>query len=423
MNRQRTIASAITVTSVLALSMAGCAADGAGPTSGETSIDYVIWDANALEPYKDVIAAFNEEHPEITVNIQALPWDQYWTKLQTQASSKTLPDVFWINEPNAGLYATNGALAAVDTANGLDPKNFPEASIESYSFDGELYASPTGYSTMGVWYNTDLFDRAGVAYPAEGWTQEDFVTAATAISTALGSEGVFGAAAAPWTGQETYYNTIYQSGGEVISEDGTTSGYDDPDTIAGIKLWVDLAQAGVSPSVAQITDTPVPQYFTSGKLAMMWSGPWNANSLKDSEIADSVAVAPMPTGSSDLVTTIQGGADAVSAYSENKDAAQTFQAFLGSKKAQELYGAAGLGIPAFNGVASSFTDAFPQWDLSLFSDQAAQAAPYPVSLNTAAWNKLETDYLTKAWSGELTVEEACTQLATAMNEALEAERK
>lgn len=424
MNRQRKTASAVAAVSVLSLSLAGCAS-GAGPAAegGESTINYVIWDANALEPYKDVIAAFNEEHPEITVNIQALPWDQYWTKLQTQASSKTLPDVFWINEPNAGLYATNGALAAIDTAQGFDPANFPAASIQSYTFDDELYAAPTGYSTMGVWYNTDLFDRAGVDYPADGWTQEDFVAAATAISDALGSEGVFGAAAAPWTGQETSYNTIYQSGGEVISADGTTSGYDDPGTIAGVKLWVDLAQAGVSPSVAQITDTPIPQYFTSGKLAMMWSGPWNANSLKDSEIAETVAVAPLPTGESDLVTTIQGGADAVSAYSENKEAAQTFQAFLGSKKAQEMYGAAGLGIPAYNGVASSFTDAFPQWDLSLFSDQAEHAAPYPVSLNTAAWNTLENEYLTKAWSGELTVEEACKQLAAAMNEVLAAEQK
>ncbi len=422
MNRQRMTAS-IAAAAVLSLGLAGCAADAGPAAGGKTSINYVIWDANALEPYKEVIAAFNEEHPEITVNIQALPWDQYWTKLQTQASSKTLPDVFWINEPNAGLYATNGALAPVDTAFGIDPDDFPDASIQSYTFDGELYASPTGYSTMGVWYNTELFDRAGVEYPAEGWTQDDFVAAATAISTALGSEGVFGAAGAPWTGQETYYNTIYQSGGRVISEDGTTSGYDDPGTIAGVELWVDLAKAGVSPSVAQITDTPVAQYFTSGKLAMMWSGPWNANSLKDSEIADTVAVAPLPTGSSDLVTTIQGGADAVSAYSEHKEAAQTFQAFLGSKKAQELYGAAGLGIPAFNGVASSFTDAFPQWDLSLFSEQAEHAAPYPVSLNTAAWNQLENEYLSKAWSGELTVQEACEQLAAAMNDALAAERK
>lgn len=422
MNRQRMTASTAAA-AVLSLGLAGCAAEAGPAAGGETSINYVIWDANALEPYKEVIAAFNEEHPEITVNIQALPWDQYWTKLQTQASSKTLPDVFWINEPNAGLYATNGALAPVDTAFGIDPEDFPDASIQSYTFDGELYASPTGYSTMGVWYNTELFDRAGVEYPAEGWTQDDFVAAATAISTALGSEGVFGAAGAPWTGQETYYNTIYQSGGRVISDDGTTSGYDDPGTIAGVELWVDLAKAGVSPSVAQITDTPVAQYFTSGKLAMMWSGPWNANSLKDSEIADTVAVAPLPTGSSDLVTTIQGGADAVSAYSEHKEAAQTFQAFLGSKKAQELYGAAGLGIPAFNGVASSFTDAFPQWDLSLFSEQAEHAAPYPVSLNTAAWNQLENEYLSKAWSGELTVQEACEQLAAAMNDALAAERK
>ncbi|GII96801.1 ABC transporter substrate-binding protein [Sinosporangium siamense] len=400
------------------LVLSGCAADNApAEKKGPVGIDYVIWDANALKPYKEIIAAFAKQRPDITVNIQALPWEQYWTKLQTQASSKSLPDVFWVNEPNAALYAANGALEPITS---LPAENFPRGLIDSYTSGGKLYASPREIGTMGVWYNKRLFDKAGVAHPRKGWTQADFLDAARTISKKL---DVFGAAAAPWTGQETYYNTIYQSGGEVVSADKRRSGYDRPETIAGIKLWVDLAKEGVSPSVQQITDTPVPQYFTSGKLAMMWSGPWNVNTLKDAKLAGDFAVAPMPKGSSGLVTTVQGGADAVSAQSEHKEAAQAFQAFLGSKTAQELFGAAGLGIPAFNGSSGSFTAAFPQWDLTFFAEQAANAAPYPASISAEAWNKLENEYLTKAWRGELSVEEACKQLAAAMNDVLAAEPK
>ena len=410
--------------SVLALS--GCSSQGSDDPNAKVTLSYAIWDSNALDAYKETANAFEKEHPNITINVQALPWDQYWTKLQTQAASKTLPDLFWINEPNFKLYAQGGAiepLTALETSGEFDQKNYASAQLASYTIDGKLYAAPSSYATMGVWYNAKLFQEAGVEAPTAGWTLDDFQKDAIAVATALKSKGVFGAASAPNTNQETYYNTIYQSGGHVISEDGTKSGYDDPATIVGVKVWTDLIQQGAAPSVAQLNDTPAAQYFTSGKLAMMWSGPWNANSLKDSAIAADVKLAPMPKGSSDLVTTIQGGADAVSAFSQHKAAAQQFQAFLASEKGQTMYGNAGLGIPAFTKAAGSFIDGFPNWDLKIFVDEAQHAAPYPVSLNTAAWNKLETEYLSKAYDGSESVEQACTELAKAMNTALATEGK
>lgn len=403
------------------LALSGCSAQGSDAPDAKITLSYVIWDSNALNVYKETAKAFQDKHPNITVNIQALPWDQYWTKLQTQASSKTLPDLFWINEPNFKLYAQGGAiepLTALEKSGDFDRKDYAAAQLASYTIDDQVYAAPSSFATMGVWYNARLFQEAGVEEPREGWTLDDFQKDAAAISAALGSKGVFGAASAPNTNQETYYNTIYQSGGHVISEDGKKSGYDDPATIAGVKVWVDLIRAGAAPSVQQLNDTPAAQYFTSGRLAMMWSGPWNANSLKDSVIAADVKLAPMPKGPSDLVTTIQGGADAVSAFSPHKEAAQQFQAFLASEEGQTRYAKAGLGIPAFTQASGAFLDAFPDWDLKIFVDEAQHAAPYPVSLNTAAWNKLEADYLTKAYSGSETVEKACAELAEAMNAAL-----
>ncbi|MFS0912336.1 sugar ABC transporter substrate-binding protein [Microbacterium sp. 179-I 3D2 NHS] len=421
MNRRLTVAAAATLTAAAALAtLTGCGSSGSGD-GGSASLSYMIWDTNSKEPYDKLIEAFQKEHPEIDVEVTAVPWDQYWTKLQTQASSGSLPDVFWINEPNFQLYASNDTLAPV--SDDYDPKEFPEALVKSYTYDDKVLAAPQTYHTIGVWYNADIFERAGVTPPAAGWTLDDFSTAAKDIAKALKGEGVYGAASVPGAAQETYYNTIVEEGGEVISEDGTTSGYGDPKTIEGLKIWTDLIAEGAAPTVDQLAESQALQYFTSGKLAMLWSGGWQANNLKDSEIVDSVKVAPLPQGPSDLVTTIQGAANAVAANSKNLEAAQKFRSFLTGQEASEIFGEAGLGIPARTSAADSFTKAFPNWDLQLFVDQAAHAAPYPVSLNTATWNQLEVEYLTPAWKGEKPVEQAAKELAAAMDEALAKEKR
>jgi multiple sugar transport system substrate-binding protein len=407
------------------LVLAGCSTSGDPSNSpaadSDVTLEYMIWDANAVPLFEELAASFTKQNPKITVEVTAVPWDQYWTKLQTQASSNTLPDLFWINEPNFAQYATNGVIAEV----GADytPADFPEALVGSYTLDGRVLAAPMSYNTMAVWYNTAIFDAAGVAYPEASWTLDDFAATANAITEKLGDEGVFGAASGPALGQETYYNTIFAAGGHVISEDGTTSGYGDPATIEGLQVWVDLISSGAAPTVEQVNDNPIAQYFTSGKLAMMWSGGWNAKTLSTSEIADTIEVAPLPHGSSDLVTTIQGGAYAVSAGSKHLAQAQAFQSFLTSQEASEAFGKAGFGIPARLSAADTFTAAFPDWDLQTFIDQSASAAPYPVSLDTAAWNQLEVEYLTPAWTGQKPVAEAARELAEAMDAVLAEEKR
>lgn len=404
-----------------AIALAGCSAGERPSGSGDVTLEYMIWDANAVSVYQELAATFSEQNPGVAVEVTAVPWDQYWTKLQTQASSNTLPDLFWINEPNFAQYATNGVIAEASPE--YSPSDFPEALVDSYTLDGKVLATPMSYNTMAVWYNTAIFDAAGVAYPADNWTLDDFSAAANTITQKLGGDGVFGAASGPALGQETYYNTILASGGHVISDDGTTSGYADPATIKGLQVWTDLIASGAAPSVEQVNDNPISQYFTSGKLAMMWSGGWNAKTLSTSEIADTIQVAPLPHGSSDLVTTIQGGAYAVSAGSANLKEAQAFQLFLTSQQASETFGKAGLGIPARLSAAQTFTDAFPDWKLQTFIDQSSEAAPYPVSLDTAAWNQLEVEYLTPAWAGQKPVAEAARELAVAMDDVLAKEKR
>src|SRR5687767_13825096 len=100
------------VAAALALSTAGCGADDSGGDSdGPVTLSYAVWDVNQVPVMEELAAAFTREHPNITINVQMTPWDNYWTKLRAAVTGGAAPDVFWMNGPNFQLYADNKVIA------------------------------------------------------------------------------------------------------------------------------------------------------------------------------------------------------------------------------------------------------------------------------------------------------------------------
>jgi multiple sugar transport system substrate-binding protein len=401
--------------------LAGCSSGG-GSSSGASAdhnlsatISYAFWDTNQKPAMTALIKDFNKKYPSITIKQQVTPYQNYFTKLQTQGSSKTLPDVFWMNGPNFQLYASNGMLAPVSTA--VDPANYPKALDELYSYDGTQYGVPKDFDTIAVFYNKAIFDKAGVAYPTADWTWDEYHQKAKAISDKLKSDGIYGTASGLSGGQEVYYNTILQAGGSIISKDGKKSGYDNPKTIKGLQFVRDLVADGSSPSMQQLSDTPQDQWFINGKSAMFWSGTWSNAELLGSSIVKDIAVAPLPKGERQA-TVIHGLANVVAKDSKNKQAAQAFQNYLAGKAAAEIQAKMGAANPAFNDTQKAFVESAP-YDLNIFETAASDYSfPYPISKNTAAWNKFENDLLPEAFDGKRPVAEVAKELANKMNAAL-----
>ncbi|WGD37819.1 sugar ABC transporter substrate-binding protein [Lysinibacter sp. HNR] len=392
------------------------------PVSADTSasISYAVWDENQVPALKQNIADFNKEYPNIEVTIDVTPWSQYWTKLQTQASSNTLPDVFWMNGPNFQLYAANDQLEPLTTlieGGEIDPSNYPAALNSLYSYDDTQYGVPKDFDTLGLWYNTAVLEKAEVEVPTEAWTWEDLHTASKKISDTLGSEGIYGMATNMKGGQEGYYNTILQSGGEIISTDGKESGYDSPEAIAGLQFWRDLIADGSMPSLQQLSDTPANVWFTSGKSGFFYSGTWSVSELSEAANTRDLNVAPLPRGERQA-TVIHGLANVISAKSTNKAAAQAFVTYLGSEAAQTVQAEMGAANPAFNNTQEAFIASVPHFNLGVFLDAEAYSYPYPVSKNSAQWTQLEDDLLPAAFSGDKPVAEVAKDLANKMNEAL-----
>ena len=102
------IAAALMAAAALTLAACGGGGNGGGgsgaaPDDGAIAgpdttaeLTYGVWDLNQVPAMEALVEDFNEDYPNISVQIAHTPPQQYWTKLQTQASSGTLPDVFWI---------------------------------------------------------------------------------------------------------------------------------------------------------------------------------------------------------------------------------------------------------------------------------------------------------------------------------------
>lgn len=433
LDRRSFLSFAVLGAATVSLAACGGGKNGAGPAPDavftapaadlSATLTYAIWDAAQKPGMQQIIDSFNEQYPNIKVNIDVSPYAQYWTKIQTQASSNSLPDVFWMNGPNIKLYAANDQLLSLEglkSAKSVDTSNYPKALVELYSDNDTLYGIPKDYDTIGLFYNKALFKEAGVAEPTGAWTWEDAKKAGAAISKANDGKGVYGFAGNLTGGQTSYYNTILAAGGDVISSDGKTSGYGSPEAIAGLEFWRDIVSAGISPSMQQLTDTSADDMFTSKKVAMTWSGSWSAGPYAKALDAD-LGLTALPMGPVSNQCVIHGLANVIPANVKNRDAAQAFVAFLGSKKAAEIQAESGTVIPAFNDTQDAWVKSVPSVDLNIFLDAAAKASPYPASKNTSAWNQFETGLLPAAFAGSKPVPEVAKELAAKMNDTLSKE--
>ena len=398
---------------MLAMLLVLCLAAGLVGTAGAENIEihYAFWHA-ALEPfYNDCKAAFEAAHPGVTIILEPTSWGEYWTKLESAATGGSIADVFHMNGVNIKKYADGEILAPLDdriAASDVDLKNYPEAMVSMYNYNGVQYGIPMDFDTIGLWYNKSLFDQANIAYPTSEWTWDDMVAAAKAI-TALGDD-IYGIAA-NYEEQQGFYNTVYAYGGWFV--DGDKYGFNEEGTRAGIQCWVDLMASGVSPSEKSLEENAAYLQFMAGKLGMIFSGDWVVAEYvsKDSSVADIIDVAELPLmPNGKRASVIHGKANCVSAFTAHPDEAYAWVEYLAGAEANEKLGKMGVAIPSYMAYSDAFVTAYPQYNMGIYSKAAAEYAyVYPSALDPR-WGDIMWTELVKAFNLETTVDQACDEI-------------
>jgi len=429
MNKKfKKIIAIIACSTALMSTLAGCGsekqASGTGSSSANVTLTYSIWDKNQKPGMEAIAKAFHEKNPNITVNVEVTPWDQYWTKLDAGASSGTLPDIFWMHSNSFLKYANNDMLMditdKIKNSKDVNLDNFPKDLVQLYTAKNKNYAMPKDYDTIALWYNKTIFDEKGIAYPDETWDWNKLLEVAQKLNNP--AKGVYGFLS-PVDNQQSYYNFIYQNEGTILSADKKKSGFDSAATKEAIQFAVDLSQKyKVSPTAQQFADTSRDQYFESGRAAMAFFGSWMVSELKANDyVTQNCDVAIIPFGKK-KATLYNGLGNAVSAKTKNPDAAWNFLEYLGTKEANAIQAEKGAAIPAYKGTEQAWIDNNKQFNVKVYPQMLQYANIYPNSETRARWDALENEIFSKVWAGQVSVEDGCNSLAKQMNDLLATEK-
>lgn len=408
----------------MTLALTACGGSDAG-SSGTLTMQ--IWDTAQRDGMQALADAYHEKNPDITVEIQVTSWDEYWTKLEAAATSNTLPDVFWMHTNYILQYADNGMLADLtDLYSGESATyytdHFSDVSLSNASgSDGKIYGVPKDKDTVGLVYNKEMFDAAGVAYPDETWTWDDYYEAAVALTKEDGSQ--YGTAMSPSNNQDGWMNIVYSMGGSVISEDKKSSGFDDPNTIKAMEFVDKLVKDGM-PAAAVMAENANDVMLSSGKIAMLPLGSWMVAPLKDNAYVVencSVAVLPKDAETGRRISIYNGLGWAVSANTENPEAAWQLVEWFGSKDGQTRQAELGVSMSAYEGVSDGWKNSTDAFDLQPYLDMREDIVFRPYSSSTVTWENKITEDLKEAWNGNSTMSDVCAVITQDMNEILAAE--
>jgi len=191
MTRKNLIRAGVVVTAATAaIALTGCStsSDG-GASDGQISLEISWWGDDArAKLFGEVIDDFEDANPNITVTATPVGSpDDLFNRLATDfaGGGDTAPDVFALGGAKPQEYGELGALLDLSTVSSvLDYSAYPDFSLTNAQVGDKLFGLPTGGNATAAFVNADIFEKAGIDTPAEGWTWDDLVEAANAIGSA-----------------------------------------------------------------------------------------------------------------------------------------------------------------------------------------------------------------------------------------------
>lgn len=234
---------------------------------------------------------FEESHSGAKVDKELMPAGQnYFEKLQTVIAAGTAPDVFDMWEGYVQPYAKNGALLQLDPFYEKDGRLKKEdiwpAALPVGTWNGDVYAQMIVVMAgpVGLFYNKQLFDEAGVKYPTNDWDWNAMREAALQLTKDTNGDGEpdqFGVTFETWFVPWLYW--IWSNGGDTFNADETACTLDDPKAYEAIQFWADLMVKDVvapGPSTLQAMQGSA-NMFKTGQVAMYIGNNWDLWGMKE----------------------------------------------------------------------------------------------------------------------------------------------
>jgi multiple sugar transport system substrate-binding protein len=358
------------------MALAATTAGSAFAQSGDAvTLKWALWDWDKVAYYKPLIEAYQAKHPNVKFEPVDLGSQDYQQMISTQLTGGS-KDIDIVTVKDVPGYANLVRAGSISDLSGfmkeqkVDPAPFGGL-IEELTIDGKIYALPFRSDFWVVYYNKDIFDKAGVTYPTNDMTWAQFDQIATKLAGGMGANKTYGALLHTWR------STVQLPGildGKYTLVDGE---------YAFLKPWYERALAlqkeGAIPSYASLktSNTHYSALFFNGTIGMLPMGTWFIGTqiakVKSGESKSKnwgIVKFPHPDGVAAGTTAAQIAGLAVNANSDHKQAALDFIKFASGPDGAKIVADTGT-IPAQRtddvGAKIAALPGFPQ-------DEASKAA-------------------------------------------------
>ena len=439
MRSRMNVFAALSLLIIAAMAFSACTAvapSAPGGEAAEETIELEVWRGagSATPPGRgaywwdddgEILEMWAEEHPNIEIKIENIPFEQFDTKELTALQGGGAPDLMFVNHVTVGSAFGTGGLEplewCIESHESLDPSDWIPGMWSVGTRDGNQVTIPWDTDTRILWYNKALLEEAGITEPPQTW--DELYQAIDAIA-ALEKDGV-----SPWGYfGGSHWGVLYQDIGpwlvqmntSFLTEDGNASAALEPATVEAFTHAVKLAQS-TSEGAINYTSGDLENLFAQGKLAFFVWGMWYAPVIEalspDWELGVDYDIALLPGPEAGQTGSSNGGWQlAISKESEHKDEACQFLAFVTQPDIMALGTKAHIPTRLSSQETEYFTgDPFIEKSL----EQAAYGRP-PVTTvpELPEIAQLVQRQFIRAVTGEVTADEALAEIDQQITELL-----
>ena len=245
--------------------------------------------------FAELLAQFSEANPDVCLNSEGYPWDIFFQKYPTAVAAGTPPDMVIFHAAEVNQMASEGLMLPMDdiifSDGTLDKAEFNDVLINQLTVEGNTMAVPFDNHGWLLWYNTKLMEDAGLDPDALPTNGAEFIDMAQQLTTDVNGlhptdEGFDPDNVDVWAIDYTWPRftiptTLWQFGGGVISDDGTTATLDSPESIAAVQFWHDLMYKYYVAPPAIPGKMWAGDLYKNNRLVFMWEGTWTGGFMRD----------------------------------------------------------------------------------------------------------------------------------------------
>jgi multiple sugar transport system substrate-binding protein len=370
----------------------------------------------------EVEEAFEADHPEIDLVIVDSPFQGFHDRAIVLHQANQLPDVLMAQVDWVAEFADLGLIAPLDDFIANEPEEFMGNIPETFhtKWRGNQYYVPVESGAVAMFYNTDIFEAAGVDGPPTTW--EEFAETARqvtdptrmvfAVTATLASEP-------PTNMTYDIYPLILQAGGTIIDPETNRAAFNSEAGVRAIEWYVERINDDniAMPGVLSNGEREKRANFASGNVAMMFEGPWGIAIQRQLNPDLNYGIAPLPEGET-TGTMVRGSLNTMTTQAADPEAAWTFMKWLSGPEGNEIWARGTGSFPARTDVSDQ--DWFKERELfQAFVTQMERpnaVSPFLVMPNAVQMNKIMTTEVQHVVQGNKSAEQALDDAAEQWNE-------